>query len=84
MSEHTRRPNYWKYYHLGHSSETSFIIDTIANLVREQGLGAVYNAPWAPHLHASFQFYGSPENLSDNMIRRIWNRCLDEPEAEGY
>ena len=35
MSEHVRRPDYWKYCHLGHSSETSIMIDTIANLVRE-------------------------------------------------
>ena len=35
MSEHTRRPDYWTYYHLGHSSETSFMIETVANLVRE-------------------------------------------------
>ena len=35
MSEHTRRPDYWTYYHLGHSSETRFMIDTISDLVRE-------------------------------------------------
>jgi hypothetical protein len=35
MSEHTRRPDYWKYYHLGHSSETPFMINTVASLVRE-------------------------------------------------
>ena len=29
-----RRPDYWKYYHLGHSSDISFMIDTMANLVR--------------------------------------------------
>ena len=34
MSEHARRPDYWKYYHLGHSSETSFMVETVANLVR--------------------------------------------------
>ena len=34
MSKHTRRPDYWKYYHQGHSSETSFMIDTVASLVR--------------------------------------------------
>lgn len=34
MSEHTRRPDYWTYYHLGHSSETSFMIETVFDLVR--------------------------------------------------
>ena len=34
MSEHMRRPDYWAYCHLGHSSETPFMIDTISNLVR--------------------------------------------------
>ena len=35
MSEHKRRPNYWKYYHLGHTEETTFLIETIADLVRD-------------------------------------------------
>ena len=34
MSEHARRPDYWTYYHLGHSSETSFMIETVSDLVR--------------------------------------------------
>ena len=34
MSKHARRPDYWKYYHQGHSGETSFMIETVASLVR--------------------------------------------------
>ena len=35
MIKHKRRPDYWVYYHLGHCTETAFLIDMITNLVRE-------------------------------------------------
>ena len=35
MIKHKRRPDYWVYYHLGHCTETVFLIDMITNLVRE-------------------------------------------------
>ena len=35
MIKHKRRPDYWICYHLGHRTETAFLIDTIMNLVRE-------------------------------------------------
>ena len=35
MKEHTRRPHYWRYYHLGHTTEIAFLIEIIAGLIRE-------------------------------------------------
>ena len=36
MKEHTRRPHYWRYYHLGHTTEMrAFLIEIIAGLIRE-------------------------------------------------
>ena len=35
MSEHNRRPHYWKYYHLAHSGEIAFLMEVIAMLIRE-------------------------------------------------
>lgn len=35
MSNHKRRDGYWKYYHLAHTQERSFLVDNIVSLVSE-------------------------------------------------
>ena len=35
MKEHTRRPHYWRYYHLGHTTGITFLIEIIVGLIRE-------------------------------------------------
>lgn len=35
MIKHKRRPDYWMCYHLGHCTETVFLVDMMVNLVRE-------------------------------------------------
>ena len=35
MKEHTRRPHYWRYYHLGHATGITFLIEIIVGLIRE-------------------------------------------------
>ena len=35
MKEHTRRPHYWRYYHLGHATGIAFLIEIIAGPIRE-------------------------------------------------